>query len=285
MMDSLNPDQNIPGSTSTQSTQPTPGKPLRLTYGSEREELQFGDLHLPDSPGPHPTVILIHGGFWRARHGLDLMTALADDLSGRGIAAWNIEYRRVGDSDGGWPTTLLDVAQAADHLRTLAPTYNLDLNRVVTIGHSAGGHLAFWLAGRPHIPKDSPLASADTPLPLAGAISLAGVVDLHLTWQLNLSNGAVAELLGGSPDEVSERYEAASPAALLPLGIPQVLIHGTEDDSVPLQVSQVYAAAAGVAGDKVTLIELQGADHFVLIDIKSAAWARTVEELQKLLAL
>ena len=277
------PDQNIAGSTSAQSTQPTPGKPLRLTYGSEREELQFGDLHLPDSPGPHPTVILIHGGFWRARHGLDLMTALADDLAGRGIAAWNIEYRRVGDSDGGWPTTLLDVAQAADHLRTLAPTYNLDLNRVVTIGHSAGGHLAFWLAGRPHIPKDSPLASADTPLPLAGAISLAGVVDLHLTWQLNLSNGAVVELLGGSPDEVSERYEAASPTALLPLGIPQVLIHGTEDDSVPLQVSQSYAAAAIAAGDSVKLVELAGVDHFALINPYSEAWTITVEALQELL--
>lgn len=281
-MDSLNPDQQTTDSTSTQAA---PGKPLRLIYGSEREELQFGDLHLPGSPGPYPIAILIHGGFWRTRYRFDLMTTLADNLATRGIAAWNIEYRRVGDADGGWPATLLDIAQATDYLRKLAPTYNLDLKRVLTIGHSAGGHLAFWLAGRPHIPKDSPLASTDTPLPLAGAISLAGVVDLNLAWQLNLGNGAVAELLGGSPEEVPERYEAASPAALVPLGTPQVLIHGTEDDSVPLQMSQVYAATAGVAGDKVTLIELQGADHFTLIDANSAAWARTVEELQKLLVL
>jgi acetyl esterase/lipase len=254
---------------------------IRLAYGSE--PLQFGELYLPVSPGPHPVVILIHGGYWRARYGLDLMTGLAEDLALRGIAAWNIEYRRIGDPGGGWPGTFLDVALAADYLRIIAPPYDLDLQRVIPIGHSAGGHLAFWLAARPHIVQNNPLAN-DNPLPLTGAISLAGVVDLELAWQLKLSKGAVIDFLGGGFDAVPERYIAASPAALLPLGIPQVLIHGTADDSVPLQMSLAYLAKAQAANDVVRFIELEGVDHFALIDPTSNAWAVTIKELEGLLA-
>src|ERR1700693_3897757 len=245
-----------------------PIKPLRLAYGPA--PLQFGDLYVPNIPGPHPIVILIHGGYWRARYGLELMNSLAEDLAKRGYAAWNIEYRRVGDSGGGWPGTFLDVALATDFLRKLAPSYTLDLQRVVPIGHSAGGHLALWLAARPRIPlfvNNSPLAGSQrpgdneetaAPLVLAGAISLAGVVDLELAWRLHLSNDAVVGLLGGSFADVPERYAAASPAAMLPLGVPQVLIHGTNDDSVPLQVSQEYTKTARAVNDPVTYIELDG---------------------------
>lgn len=272
-------------------------KPLRLPYGPE--PLQFGDLYLPNTSGPYPIVILIHGGYWRARYGLDLMIGLAKDLATRGYAAWNIEYRRVGNPGGGWPGTLLDVALATDYLRTLAPTYALDLQRVVPIGHSAGGHLALWLAGRPRIAlvvdhsplavsqispqaSDSKVATTSAPLAITGAISLAGVVDLEMAWRLNLSNGAVVDLLGGGFNDVPARYAAASPAALLPLGTPQVLIHGTNDDSVPLQVSQEYAKAAKALNDPVTYIELEGVDHFDVIDPNSNAWAITVEALQNL---
>ncbi|OLB64392.1 MAG: alpha/beta hydrolase [Ktedonobacter sp. 13_2_20CM_2_54_8] len=254
-----------------------------MAYG--REAVQFGELHLPGSPGLFPTVILIHGGFWRAPFSYSLMTSMAEDLANRGIAAWNIEYRRVGDTNGGWPTTLLDVAMAADYLQTIAPGYSLDLQRVVSLGHSAGGHLALWLAARPRIARDSVLANTSAPLALTGAISHAGVVDLEMAWRLNLGSGAAQELLGGSFNDVPERYAAASPAALLPLGIPQVLIHGTEDDRVPFEVSEVYTQAARAAGDPVTLIELKGADHFVLINTYSDAWVRTVEALQQLLHL
>jgi acetyl esterase/lipase len=268
-------------------------KPLRLKYGPE--QLQFGDLYLPNSPDPHPIVILIHGGYWRARYGLDLMNGLAEDLVQRGYAAWNIEYRRVGDPGGGWPGTLLDVALAADYVRKLAPTYALDPQHVIAIGHSAGGHLAFWLAARPRIPlvaNNSPLIGSQlpndseetaTPIALTGAISLAGVVDLAMAWRLNLSNGAVVELLGGSITDVPERYAAASPAAMLPLGVPQVLIHGTHDENVPLQVSQSYAKAALAVNDPVTYIELAGIDHFDVIDPHSNAWIITIEELRKLI--
>ena len=266
-------------------------KPKRLKYGPE--QLHFGDLYLPDQADQRATVILIHGGSWRATYGLELMNGLAEDLARRGYTVWNIEYRRIGDPGGGWPGTLQDVALATDYLRELAPSYTLDLTKVVPIGHSAGGHLAFWLAARPRIPlfaHNSPIAGSQlssdeetaTPLVLAGAISLAGVIDLEMAWQLHLSNNAVVELLGGSITDVPERYTVASPAAMLPLGVPQVLIHGTNDDSVPLQVSQAYTNAARAVNDPVTYIELEGVDHFDVIDPHSQAWAMTINELQKL---
>ncbi len=240
------------------------------------------------------------------------MTGLAKDLAARGYAAWNIEYRRVGNPGGGWPGTFLDVAQAADYLREIAPGYALDLKRVVPIGHSAGGHLALWLAGRPRIPAGDPLAGSNLkedlhpcgensvpvgarvvgsggeglygrPLVPAGAISLAGVVDLALAWQLHLSMDAVVELLGGTPDEVPERYAATSPAVLLPLGVPQVLFHGMADVHVPIEVSRTYAKAALAANDPVTCNELPGVDHFDVITPGSGAWAKTIEALQELL--
>jgi acetyl esterase/lipase len=268
----------------------TSNKAIRLAYGPET--LQFGDLYLPASSGPHPTIILIHGGYWRARYGLNLMTGLAEDLTARGFAAWNIEYRRVGNPGGGWPGTFLDVARATDYLHIIESTYDLDLERVVPIGHSAGGHLAFWVAARPRISAGDPLARTSIneghahngPLIPRGAISLAGVLDLMLAWRLHLSMDAVVDLLGGTPSDVPERYTSASPAALLPLGIPQVLIHGTEDVNVPLEVSQSYAEAAKTANDQVTLIVLPGVDHFDVINARSAAWSKTIEALHDLLA-
>jgi acetyl esterase/lipase len=283
-----------PNSDEKRSDTHAPIKPLRLKYGSE--PLQFGDLYLPNQSGPHPIVILIHGGYWRARYGLDLMNGLAEDLAKRGYAAWNIEYRRIGNPGGGWPGTFQDVARATDHLRELAASFPLALTKVVSIGHSAGGHLALWLAARPRIAffaQSSPLAGSQlqseneetaTPIQLAGAISLAGVVDLEMAWKLKLSNGAVVELLGGSFTDVPERYLAASPAAMLPLGVPQVLIHGTSDDSVPIEVSQAYVKAARSVNDPITYLELEGVDHFDVIDPDSKAWAITINELQKLVS-
>ncbi|MBV9021655.1 MAG: alpha/beta hydrolase [Ktedonobacteraceae bacterium] len=255
-------------------------KALRLAYGPATQ--QFGELYLPETSQPSPIVVLIHGGFWHTQYRLSLMTGLAIDLARRGIAAWNIEYRRVGDSGGGWPNTLLDVAAATDYLQTIASTYALDLGRVVTLGHSAGGHLALWLAARSRLPSDSPLATTGTPLALAGVVSQAGVVDLEHGWRLRLGNNAVRALLGGSPSQVPERYAAASPAALLPLGVPQVLIHGSWDTIVPLELSQAYEGKAMADEDQITLIELPDTDHFALIDATSKAWEVTVREIEKL---
>ena len=262
-----------------------PQHKIRISYGPE--SLQFGDLYLPTNElgnaSSYPVVILIHGGFWRNRYTLSLMEGLAQDFAARGIAAWTIEYRRIGDAGGGWPNTMLDVARATDFLRTIAVQYDLDISRVVPIGHSAGGHLALWLAARERILRGE--LNTENPLPLTGAISLAGAVDLELTANMHLGNDAAIELLGGTPQEVPERYAIASPAALLPLGVPQVLIHGTNDDNVPVKVSRAYYAKAKQAKDDIQSIEIQGADHFVLIDPSSQAWEAILRELQKLVNL
>jgi len=253
----------------------------RHIYGSDK--FNFGDLYLPDTPGPHPIVPLLHGGFWRSAYDLTLMEKLAAYLARHGIAAWNIEYRRIGNRGGGWPGTLQDVAQALDYLRTIATPLNIDLLRVAPVGHSAGGHLALWLAGRSRLPRHSSLAITHTPLSISGAISLAGAVDLEHVWQLKLSKNAAGEFLGGSPTEVPERYAEASPAALLPLRVPQILIHGKKDGHVPLIVSQAYVRKAAKAGEIVKLIELPDTDHFAVIDPASKAWAITMGEVYALL--
>ncbi len=255
---------------------------IRIQYGSKA--FQYGELYVAqEKQGKTPVVILIHGGFWRAAYGLSLMRGLARDLAQHGITAWNIEYRRVGNNNGGWPATMLDVALATDYVRVLAAQYALDEGRVVTVGHSAGGHLALWVAARHRITSGE-LVTQD-PMKITGVVSLAGCADLEYVAQLGLGRDAAVELLGGDPQAVPERYATASPAALLPLGVPQVLVHGTRDNNVPFDVSQFYARKALEAGDDVTLIELPGADHFVVIDPTSESWAITLKEIQRVLAI
>lgn len=239
----------------------------RSFYG--RDRLQFGDLRVPDGTPSVPVVIVIHGGFWRNRYGLDYIEPVCDALAAEGIATWNIEYRRIGDPGGGWPGTFDDVAAAADHLKSLASQFSLDLQRVVTIGHSAGGQLALWLAAEKKW--------------LAGAVSLAGVVDLWRAWELKLSNSVVAELLGGGPAEVPDRYTAASPIERLPLGKPQKLFHGTADDSVPFEISARYVHAAERCGDDTELITLEGSGHFELVDPRKAEFEQVRDGIRKLL--
>lgn len=233
--------------------------------------LQFGELRLPVGPGPHPALVTIHGGFWRARYGLDYFAVVCDALAAAGVATWNIEYRRLGDEGGGWPGTLLDVAAAVDFMRELAAHYPLDVARIGTLGHSAGGHLAFWAAGRARIAPSSALRVPD-PLPLRCAVALAGVSDLRRAWELRLSANVTEDFLGGTPTSVPERYAAASPAALLPLGVPQALIHGTADEDVPYEISAGYSEAARAAGDDVALLTLPGAGHFALVDPATPEW-------------
>lgn len=255
------------------NTQPAPAT-ARLTYGPE--EHQFGDLRLPPGDGPFPVIIVIHGGFWRARFDLEFMGHFAQALTNQGFATWNIEYRRIGQPGGAYPGTVLDTGLAADHLRKIAPRYNLDLQRVLAVGHSAGGHLAFWLAGRPQIADTDTLYNPD-PLKLQGAISLAGVTNLRRGFELKVGDGVVEKLLGGGPDQFPERYYGASPSELLPLGVPQVLIHGEEDDTVPYSLSKEYFQKADLLGDPVKLVGLPGAGHFEVIDPKSKEWAVIVE--------
>jgi acetyl esterase/lipase len=232
---------------------------------------QVANLHLPAREGgPWPCVVLLHGGFWRTGWDRTLMTALAADLAGRGIAAWNVEYRRVGEDGGGWPGTLEDVAAAIDHL---ADVVEVDQGRIATCGHSAGGHLALWLAGRHRVEGGMPGAAPRVTPVLA--VAQAGVCDLEQARRDELGGGAVEALLG-SPDVAPERFAAASPAALAPLGVPQLLVHGDADDIVPVSQSRAYAALEPDA----ELVELAGADHFAVIEPARPGWATVVDRLE-----
>ena len=246
---------------------------IRIPYGPAPSN--FGDLRLPKQAGPHPVVVVIHGGFWRALYDLEHIGFLCAALTHHGMATWNIEYRRLGNPGGGWPGTFLDVAAAASHLRALAPAYHLDLTRVIAMGHSAGGHLALWLGGLARVSRQSLIYSPD-PLPLKAVISLAGVSDLRMAAELDLSSDVVEEFIGRRDDH-PERYAAASPAELLPLGIPQFLLHGTLDENVPYEMSRRYAETARALGDAVELISFPGTGHFEFIDPTSQVWPRLLE--------
>lgn len=259
---------------------PAPPADARLPYGPD--PFQFGDLRLPLGAGPHPVAIVLHGGFWRARYGLDYTGHMCMALKGIGIATWNLEYRRIGNPGGGWPNTFLDAALGADYVRALAKKYPLDLKRVITVGHSAGGHLALWLAARRRIQPGDPLASPD-PIPVYGAAPIAGVVDLRRAWELRLSDGVVAELMGGPPEKFAQRYRSGSPIELVPLGVRVRLLHGTEDSIVPIEISNSYQKAANRAGDDARLVVLAGADHFAPVDPRSEHWSTVEKAVQGLL--
>ncbi len=259
---------------------PAPAADARIAYGTEPH--QFGDLRLPAGPGPHPVVVVVHGGFWRAKYGLEHAGHLCADLTQRGFATWSLEYRRVGHDGGGWPGTLEDVARGTDFLRTLAQSQSLDLSRVVALGHSAGGHLVAWLGGR-HRLRPGDALHVDAPLPLRGVVPLAGVVDLARAFAHRLGDGIVETFVGGTPSSVPDRYRAASPAALQPLGVPQVLVHGTEDDTVPVSMSEDFCARGREQGDDVRCVTLPGAGHFEVIDPRSREWPHVVAAVQSLM--
>ncbi len=251
--------------------------PRAAGYGPEPDH--GGALRLPDGPGAHPLVVLLHGGFWRDPWQRDLMDPLAAALTTRGYATWNVEYRRVG-AGGGWPTTLADVAAAVDHVAALAADHPLDASRTVLVGHSAGGQLALWAAGRRRLPAGATGASpAVTP---AAVVALAPVADLVAAHDDDLGDGATEGFLRRTPEGGPDRYAAASPAALLPLGVPQVLVHGTDDDRVPIGHSRRYTSAATAAGDPASLVEVPGTGHFDVINPRSKAFtavATAVDEV------
>lgn len=240
---------------------------------------QRADLYVPSGPGPHPVVVLIHGGSWQKRYGKIFTRGLAGDLLRRGYAVWNIEYRRVG-AGGGWPNTFADVAAAIDRLAELEDP-RLDIERVTLIGHSAGGHLALWAAGRPNLPAGAP-GALDGPLPVRArrVVSLAGVADLADAYR-RWHGGVVRDLMGGSSEEVPERYAAGDPIRLLPMEMPALLVHGVRDPTVSIEISRGYAEAARAAGSEVEVVEIEGeVGHRTHLDPRSAAWAAVVERLE-----
>ena len=236
---------------------------------------QWGELWLPAASTP-PVVVVLHGGFWREPWDRSLMGALCEDLARAGWAAWNVEYRRL--PRGGWPATFEDVAAAVDALAGAADEHALDLRSVVAIGHSAGGHLALWAAARGRLPPGG--QGAGPRVRVTHVVSQAGVADLREAERLDLGRSAVRELLGAAWEEL---LPLASPAELVPLGVPQLLVHGTEDGDVPAAIAERYAAAAQAAGDDVRLVVEPGG-HYEHLDPGSALWAHVrawLEELRR----
>lgn len=250
---------------------------LTVCYGSLTDHV--ADLWLPpagdrEPAGPAPLILFLHGGFWRAAYDRRHAGPLAEALAAGGFAVCVPEYRRVGQPGGGWPGTFDDIKLAVSALPAMvaeATGGRVDGGRVVLAGHSAGGHLALWVA--------SPLGGLTGPA--AGAVvSLAGVCDLAGCYGLRLGNGAAADLMGGGPGQFPDRYAAADPGAGLPVGIPVSLVHGTADDRVPWEQSRDYAERAKSAGDQVSLMRLPGVGHFELIDPLSAVWPAVLAEFR-----
>lgn len=259
--------------------------PTTYRYGDHPS--QYAELTLPAGTAPVAVVVVVHGGFWRDAYGAELGRPLAADLVNHGWAALNVEYRRVGRSrqhgGGGWPLTALDVAAAVDALAGVGQQLagdRLDLDRVVALGHSAGGHLAGWLAARPGLPATAP--GAAPVVPLSGFVSQAGVLDLVAAAREGVGGQAVPDLMGGGPDERADAYALASPLARLPLGVPSVCVHGTADSNVPQRQSEAFVTAARAAGDVSDLRSFAG-DHFAPITVGTPAWVLCTDALGRLL--
>ncbi len=269
---------------------PRPEPDSTFAYGTD--QMQKVDLWRPAGRGPHPTVLMVHGGCWQTEIAdRRIMNWIADDLRKRGIAVWNIDYRGVDRGGGGYPGTFADAAAAADALREQAARHELDISPLVAVGHSAGGHLALWLAARraasrrppsPLIPSGSPLLAAD-PLAIDTVVSLGGLPDLELaaTPPGSGCGTEVIEKLVGPPTLSSRNvYADTSIPRLAPLGIRQVLINGLQDRIIPTAYAEAYAGPMRAAGDQVKVRMIESTGHVELIAPETAAWAAAVEEIE-----
>jgi acetyl esterase/lipase len=274
---------------------PRPEPTATVNYGDAG--MQRVDVWIPAGPGPHPTVLMVHGGCWQTEVAdRRIMNWIADDLRRRGIAVWNIDYRGVDREGGGYPGTFLDAAAAADALKLHAARYKLDISPLVATGHSAGGHLALWLAARrspaarrpgPLIPRGSPLAGANA-LPIDTVISLGGLPDLELAAKPPGSGCGVEiiERLVGPPTLSSrDVFADTSVPRLAPLRVKQVLINGREDRIIPPHYAYDYQRRMRAAGDDVTVRMIENTGHVELIAPETKAWAATVEEIETALGI
>ncbi|MFB3078007.1 MAG: alpha/beta hydrolase family protein [Lysobacterales bacterium] len=263
---------------SQQETNPS-RVPVTRNYGPLPD--QVGDILVPDGHSPHPVVVVIHGGFWRERFKRDRIAPLAEDLTSRGWATWNIEYRRVGESGGGFPETFEDVANAIDYLNDLSEEYELDLARTVLLGYSAGGHLAVW-AGNRHVLRRGAPGAEPAVEPMA-VVSLAGVMDLEEAHRLGTGNNATEPFIH---ETVPSRYQLTSPTAMLPAKRLSILVHGENDANVPHDQSLRYVEKARETGDLTPLLAvIPGADHPAMVDPAGEAWKRVAAGLDWLLSV
>jgi acetyl esterase/lipase len=254
---------------------PRPQPTTTIAYGDD--PMQRVDLWLPQGDGPHRTVLMVHGGCWQTEIAdRRLMDWIAEDLRRRGFAVWNIDYRGVDRSGGGYPGTFLDAAAAADALRTHAPAHRLDLRRVVAIGHSAGGHLALWLAGRHRLPAGSPLREGE-PLPIHHVVSLGGLPDLEQAARPP-GSGCGTEIIGRL---TGGRFADTSVPRLAPLGVGQTLVNGDRDRIIPTHFAGDYAATMRAAGDDVRIRIVPNQGHVELVTPDTPAWATAVAAIER----
>ena len=230
---------------------PPPPADARLAYGPE--PLQFGDLRLPEGASP-PLAVVLHGGYWKATYNLIHTGHMCRALTEAGIATWNVEYRCVGVPGGGWPAAGEDVALAVQFVRELP----VDQERVVLVGHSAGGQLALWAGKRSQLP----------------VVALAPVSDVRDSVARTGPDGPPARFMA------PEHFADGSPLELLPLGVPQIVIHGTEDDSVPYEMSERYVEAARGEAE---LLTLEDTGHFEPIDPLASEWPQVRSAIERLL--
>ncbi|MES2315882.1 MAG: alpha/beta hydrolase [Pseudomonadota bacterium] len=262
-----------------------PAPTATIAYGSAPS--QFAELFRPAGAGPFPVVVLIHGGCWTVEYGgITQMRSVAGALAARGIAVWNVEYRRVDEPGGGYPGTYLDINAALDSLAAQAPRYQLDTKRIVAMGHSAGGQLAQWIAGRKRIAPSSPLFQA-APLAVPNIISLGGLADLRSEQALiKTSCGRELAQLAGLPSaERPDVFADTNAAELMPNGSSTVLITGELDTISPPRAAFAYAAKAQAAGDRARVLILPKASHYDEIAASSPAWKLILPEIEQALGM
>lgn len=256
----------------------------RFVYGND-SAAQFTDMRLPSNampPDGYPVIVFIHGGAWRSEWTKNYTEAFVEALTQQGFATWDLEFRRLGHRDGGYPGTFEDIADGADHLRIIAQTHPLDLDRVIAVGHSSGGHLALWLAGRHRLSESSALYHAE-PLALRGVISIAGVNDLEMSYRLGGRKDVLTLLGVDSLDEGVHRFEETNPTRLLPFGVPQTLMIGNQDSQWRLAMTQHYAETATATGDTTRVVIVPGANHADIVDARSGIAEHVAREARLIL--
>ena len=258
-----------------------PSPDAQISYGDD--QFQFGYLRLPEGSGPHPVIVFMHGGCWLSVFDIRYTGLAEQAFADAGYAVWSLEYRRVGNPGGGWPGTFLDVATGADHLTELAREYPLDLDRVIAIGHSAGGQLALWLAARGRIPASSELYTAG-PLPIHGVLALAPAPNLETLHSSGGCGPGVDGLMGGSPNVRPERYQVGSPMQLMPVDVPQRVVVGALDAQFGPSGRAYFQAAQRAGSSPVTLREAPESGHFEMVVPYTSTWPITLQELESLSA-
>lgn len=260
-----------------------PAPTATLAYGPAPS--QYAELFLPEGAGPFPVAVLVHGGCWNSAFGgIAQLRDMAGALVREGMAVWNIEYRRLDEPGGGYPGMYLDMHAALDLLAEHSRRYQLDLERIVAIGHSAGGQLVQWMAGRARIAPSSPLYHR-APLPIRAVVSLGGLADLRNEAALiKTSCDCSSAALTGQPSAQRPNvFSDTNAAELVPNGVPTYLVTGALDTISPPRVAHDYAARVRQAGDPAQVVIVPHATHYDEVASSSHAWPTILQVIRQAL--